>query len=124
MSCGRRGQPKRAAGEGTDDAVGHQPVAALEALDGAFGVRPEDTVGRNPELLLDLRTAEPRWPRLTTTSLEAVAPPALAAPGSASPDGRGGEQRPARAPRKMRTTNGVEDPSHLTFPLSSAYEVS
>ena len=31
-----------------------------------------------------LRTAEPRSPRLTMTSLEALAPPELEAPGSAS----------------------------------------
>ena len=72
-----------------------------------------------------LRTAEPRSPRFTTTSLDALAPPEAEAPGSASAGTRRDDQHGQHEQaREMRTTHGVEDPCHQTFPLSSAYGVS
>ena len=40
-----RRAPQRGPGGGADDAVGGEPVAALEALDGALGAAAEDPVG-------------------------------------------------------------------------------
>ena len=72
-----------------------------------------------------LRTAEPRSPRLTMTSLEALAPPEAEAPGSASAGTAATAERGQHEQhREMRTTHGIEDPCHLTFPLSNAYGVS
>ena len=41
-------------GGGADDAVGAEPVAALEALDRALGLRAEHAVGRDPQHVLEL----------------------------------------------------------------------
>ena len=49
--------PERRPGGRPDDAVGGQPVGALEALDGALGGRAEDAVGRDAERALDERHA-------------------------------------------------------------------
>ena len=54
-----RGAPQRGPGGGADDAVGGQPVAALEGLDGALGARPEDPVGMDAEPALRLAHARP-----------------------------------------------------------------
>ena len=64
-----------------------------------------------------LLTAGPRSPRLTITSLEALAPPEAVAPGSASAGTAAPAAAPARAGREMRTTHGVEDPCHQQFPF-------
>ena len=57
------------------------------------------------------RTAEPRSPRLTITSLEAVAPPEAVAPVSASAGTAAASSTAGREQaRDMRTTHGIEDP--------------
>ena len=72
-----------------------------------------------------LRTAEPRSPRLTTISLDALAPPDALAPGSASAGTAAAHRNAAQiaitAIRGPRTACNILD---TNIPLSSAYEVS
>jgi hypothetical protein len=72
-----------------------------------------------------LRTAEPRSPRLTMISVEALAPPDALAPGSASAGTaaahRSAPQIAIAAIRGPRTACKNLDTNN---PLSSAYEVS
>ena len=106
-------------------AVGHEVVPALEALDGALGLRPEDTVGGDPELLLDAPHGRAAVAALDD-DLARGAGTARCRGAGVRECGHGGhgECSQREQHREMRTTHGVENPCHLTFPLSSAYGVS
>ena len=114
-----------AAGQRADDAVRHQVVAALEALHSALSLLSEDAVRADPELLLD-----PPNGRATVATLHDHLGGGAGATGGRGAGvrerghGRNDHCGQREQAREMRATHGVENPCHLTVPLSSAYGVS
>ena len=120
-----RPEAERAARQRSDDAVRHEVVPALEALHGALGLCPENAVGCDPELLLDAADCRAAVAALDDDLAGGAGAADALAPGSASA-GTAAAQSSARhtSSTAERTAHGIEDPCHLTIPLSNAYEVS